>query len=70
MTTAPAMVVTGGRFVGQRTSHWMSAGETAKELLEEGAYSVNSRNELAWTTEPAPGETCEPGYEYSVLVDI
>jgi len=37
-------------------------------LLEEGVYSVNVRNELAWNLSLKPGEEVEIIYRYSVLV--
>ena len=142
MTTAPAMVVGGGRFLGQRTSFWASAGEqttvhvtkalsirtrsseyeepegrkrvmiagddynqvncrgtltvannraeTVKVvirrrfsgelieadaepqtvLLQEGAYSLNQRNELTWTITLEPGESRALTYRYTVLVNV
>ena len=45
-------------------------GEPDCELLEEGVYSINQRNELTWTLILEPGETRKLTYEYSVLVDI
>ena len=37
-------------------------------LREEGAYSVNRRNELTWTIVLKPGESRTLSYQYSVLV--
>jgi hypothetical protein len=42
MTTGPAMVVSGGRFNGQRTSYWTNAGEETV-LRVERALSVRTR---------------------------
>jgi hypothetical protein len=42
MTTGPAMVVSGGRFNGQRTSYWTNAGEETV-LRVEKALSVRTR---------------------------
>lgn len=39
------------------------------KLREEGAWSVNKRNELNWTIELKPGESKTIGYRYSLLVD-
>ena len=141
MTTAPAMITSGGRFNGQRMSYWVNAGEETTlhvtkalsvrtrsveheekgerkiiyvggndfrevkvkgelsvsnhrnevvslvirrrfsgelieaegepktELLEEGVYSVNKRNELLWTLPLKPGEEKTLSYRYSVLID-
>jgi len=140
MTTGPAMIVSNGRFNGQRLSYWVNAGEETtlhvtkalsvrtrsveheeegkreivylggrrfrktnvkgnlrannhrKEtialvirrrfsgellnadgkpqctLLEEGAYSVNKRNELTWSLKLKPGEEVNLTYRYSVMV--
>jgi hypothetical protein len=38
-------------------------------LMEEGAYSVNRRNELTWSLSVKPGEEKTLTYHYSVLVD-
>jgi hypothetical protein len=37
--------------------------------MEEGAYSVNRRNELTWSLSVKPGEEKTLTYHYSVLVD-
>ncbi len=42
-------------------------GEPVGSLLEEGAYSVNRRNELLWTVHLAPGEEATLEYSYTVL---
>jgi hypothetical protein len=140
MTTAPAMVVGGGRFFGQRTTFYTSPGREATlritkalnvttrsveneagdtreyvvvggrrfqrtmvqgelrvrdlraepidlvirrrfsgellqadgdpkcDLLEEGVYSVNQRNELLWRFDLAAGEEKVLKYSYKVLV--
>ena len=141
MTTGPAAIVSGGRFLGQSISNWISSGEETTlhitkalnirtrsveqeeaegereivywggakfrkvpvkgflfagnhrdesielvirrrfsgelleadrsprcTLLEEGVYSVNKRNELAWNLSLEPGEEVEIIYRYSVLV--
>jgi len=143
MTTAPAMIVADGRFLGQQVSYWTNKGEQAtlhitkalsvrtravehelpgerqqviwiagddfqkctvkgqlmlnnhrnediklvirrrfsgellsadgdpsSVLLEEGAYSVNERNELLWTLTLEAGEEKTLSYTYSVLVNI
>ncbi len=139
MTTAPAMIVANGRFLGQQTSFWVNVreqttlhvtkalsvrtlsnerevegkrnaiyaygrdfrrtevegeviannhrnepitlvirkrfsgellsaeGEPKTTLLEEGAWSVNRRNELVWTVELAPGEEKRFACRYTVL---
>jgi len=38
-------------------------------LREEGVYSANRRNELAWNLKLDPGQRQELSYEYNVLVD-
>jgi hypothetical protein len=43
-------------------------GEPKKTLREEGAYSVNARNELNWTLPLKPGEAKTLKYRYTVLV--
>lgn len=43
MTTAPAMVVSGGRFNGQRMSYWTNAGETATVHVTK-ALSIRTRH--------------------------
>jgi len=43
-------------------------GEPKKALREEGAYSVNPRNELTWTFVLKPGEEKALSYRYSLLV--
>jgi hypothetical protein len=43
MTTAPAMVVSGSRFNGQRMSYWTSAGETATVHVTK-ALSIRTRH--------------------------
>jgi hypothetical protein len=141
MTTAPAMVVDGGKFNGQQMSYWVNAGEettlhvtkalsvrarnTEREipesrrpanylgdpnywtvsvqgelqinnhrgepvtmvirrqfsgeldsaegnpkttLLEEGAGSVNPRNQLTWSLTLKPGEAAKRAYRYTLLV--
>ncbi len=140
MTTAPAMIVCGDRFNGQRLSYWVNPGEQTtmhvtkalsvrtrsveqevkgereilyvggyeyrkttvegelrannhrKEavklvirrrfsgdlvsadqkpectLLEEGVYSVNKRNQLAWSLDLEPGKEVKLVYRYTVLV--
>jgi hypothetical protein len=45
-------------------------GEPKCELREEGAYSVNKRNELIWTLTLKPGEERTLEYRYTVMVDI
>jgi hypothetical protein len=42
--------------------------EPKSELLVEGVYSVNRRNELTWTVPMKAGEALTLTYEYSVLV--
>ena len=37
-------------------------------LLEEGIYSANKRNQLAWSLELKPGEEVKLSYQYTVLV--
>ena len=39
------------------------------ELMEEGVYSVNKRNQLIWELEIEPGATVTLKYSYEVLVD-
>ena len=43
-------------------------GEPKARLMEEGAWSVNQRNELTWTFKLAPGEERALSYRYTVLV--
>lgn len=43
-------------------------GDPSKRLLEEGAYSVNRRNEMVWTMQLEPGQTTEYNYKYRLLV--
>lgn len=43
-------------------------GEPKKNLREEGAYSVNVRNELVWNVVLKPGEEKSFSYRYSVMV--
>jgi hypothetical protein len=43
MTTAPAMVVAGGRFLGQRTSFWANAGEQTTIHITK-ALSIRTRS--------------------------
>ena len=43
MTTAPAMIVAGNRFNGQRTSYWVNAGEETT-LHVTKALSIRTRN--------------------------
>ena len=43
-------------------------GDPKKTLREEGAYSVNTRNELSWTLVLKPGEERTLTYRYSVMV--
>jgi hypothetical protein len=140
MTTAPATVVSGSRFNGQRLSYWVNSGEEttlhvtkalsirtrsieqelegqreltyiggyqyrkttvegelrvnnhrketiklvirrrfsgdllkadgspSSTLLEEGAWSVNKRNQLTWSLALEPGEETKLTYRYTVLV--
>ncbi len=44
-------------------------GEPAQQLLEEGVYSINKRNELSWRLELAAGAKAKLVYRYAVLVD-
>lgn len=53
------------RFSGDLVS---AEGDPKCVLREEGAYSVNKRNELTWTLELAPGGERRLTYRYSVLV--
>jgi hypothetical protein len=47
----------------------LKADSTPKSsLLEEGVYSVNKRNELAWAVTLKPGEEKKLTYRYAVLV--
>ena len=43
-------------------------GDPVKRLLEEGAYSVNRRNEMVWTMQLEPGKSVEYQYKYRLLV--
>jgi hypothetical protein len=45
-------------------------GEPETRLLEEGARSVNQKNELTWTFTLAPGEDRVVTYRYTVLVRV
>ena len=53
------------RFSGDLVS---AEGSPKCVLREEGAYSVNKRNELTWTLALAPGGERRLAYRYSVLV--
>jgi len=53
------------RFSGDLAS---AEGEPKTALREEGAYSVNKRNELFWNVALKPGEERKLKYRYSVLV--
>ena len=53
------------RFSGDLAS---AEGEPKSALREEGAYSVNKRNELFWNIALKPGEERKLKYRYSVLV--
>jgi hypothetical protein len=44
-------------------------GEPKSVLREEGAWSVNKRNELTWSLTLEPGEEKDLSYRYSLLVD-
>jgi len=46
-----------------------STGDPKSELREEGAWSVNKRNELTWGLTLEPGEEQTLTYRYTVLVD-
>jgi len=46
-----------------------SSGNPTSDLLEEGAYSVNKRNELLWKVTLKSGEEKKLTYRYSVLVN-
>ena len=52
------------RFSGELIS---ADGEPKKSLLEEGVYSVNTRNELTWTLILKSGEEKTLKYRYSLL---
>ncbi len=53
----------------QFSGQLLEADESPSErLLEEGAHSVNQRNELSWVLEIAPGEERTVSYRYDVLV--
>jgi hypothetical protein len=43
-------------------------GKPATNLLEEGVYSVNRRNELTWAMPVKSGEEINLKYRYTVLV--
>ena len=45
-------------------------GEPRQSLLEEGAYSINRRNELTWTLNLAPGKSTELKYEYQLKIQL
>lgn len=47
-----------------------ATGDPKVTLLEEGVYSVNKRNELAWTVTLKPGEEKKLPYQYTVLVSF
>jgi len=53
------------RFSGELIS---AEGEPKSALREEGAYSVNKRNELFWNLALKPGEERKLKYRYTVLV--
>lgn len=54
------------RFSGELLS---ADGEPTTSLREEGVWSVNKRNELAWTITLAAGAERSLSYRYEVLVD-
>ncbi len=54
------------RFSGELVS---AEGHPESELLEEGVYSVNKRNELVWKLTLKAGQKQTLSYEYEVLVD-
>ena len=47
-----------------------AGGKPETRLREEGAWSVNPRNEIIWSFTMQPGEKKMMAYRYSVLVDI
>lgn len=62
----PAVMVIRRRFSGELLE---AAGKPGKQLLEEGVYSMNQRNELSWRVEIAAGAEQVLKYKYEVLVD-
>lgn len=62
----PAVLVIRRRFSGELLE---AAGNPGKQLLEEGVYSINQRNELSWKVEIAAGAEQVLKYKYEVLVD-
>ncbi len=43
-------------------------GEPKSDLLEEGVFSINKRNELTWSVELKPAKEIKLTYRYTVLV--
>lgn len=62
----PSVLVIRRRFSGELLE---AAGNPGKQLLEEGVYSMNQRNELSWRVEIAAGAELVLKYKYEVLVD-
>jgi hypothetical protein len=61
----PITLVIRRRFSGELVS---AQGDPKTTLLEEGAWSVNKRNQLTWTKQVQPGEEVTYTYRYTVLV--
>ncbi|MCI0632030.1 MAG: DUF4139 domain-containing protein [Phycisphaerales bacterium] len=60
----PITMVIRRRFSGELIE---ADGSPKTQLLEEGVYSINRRNELVWTLKLNPGEEKTLAYRYSVL---
>ena len=56
--------------IRRRFSGELVEADAAPETIfrEEGVYSINRRNELAWTITLKPGEERTLAYRYKVLV--
>jgi len=63
---APAVLLIKRRFSGELLE---AEGDPARQLLEEGVFSINKRNELTWREELGAGEERTRKYRYQVLVD-
>lgn len=63
----PVVMVMKRRFSGELLS---AEAEPKKELLEEGVYSINKRNELSWRVEVPAGVERVIKYKYEVMVDM
>jgi len=63
----PVVMAIKRRFSGELLS---AEAEPKKELMEEGVYSINKRNELSWRVEVPAGAEKVIKYKYEVMVDM